>query len=76
MKHINIVQTVKQLGHNANVRKQEEEIVVGIVLVIVRRGEVAAGPCGVLETEKGCVQNRVAGTRKQKQYVTGSWVGE
>ena len=60
MEHINIVQIVKQIGHNANVRKQEEEIVVGIVLILVRRGEVAARP----------------GTRKQKQYVTGSWVRE
>ena len=70
VKHINIVQTVKQLGHNANVRKQEEEIVGGIVLIIVRRGEVAAGPHGTtaacLRQKKGCVQNRVAGTRKHK----------
>ena len=35
VEHINIVQTVKQIGQNATVRKQEEEIVVGIVLVIV-----------------------------------------
>ena len=31
---------------HANVRKQEEEIVVGIVLIIVKRGEVTAGPHG------------------------------
>ena len=80
MKHINIIQTFKQIGHNANVHKQEVEIVVGIVLIIVRRGEVTAGPHGTtaacLRQKKGCVQNRVAGTRKQKQYVTGSWVRE
>ena len=61
---------VKQIGHNANVRKQEEEIAVGIVLVIVRRAEVAAGPhnttAACLRQKKGCVQNRVAGTRKHK----------
>ena len=57
MKHINIVQTVKQIGHNANVRKQEEEIVVGIVLIIVRRGEVAAGPHG---TTAACLRQKKA----------------
>ena len=57
MKHINIVQTVKQIGHNANVRKQEEEIVVGIVLVIVRRGEVAAGPHS---TTAACLRQKKA----------------
>ena len=46
VEHINISQTAKQSGHNATVRKQEEEIAVGTVLVIVRRGEVTAGPHG------------------------------
>ena len=57
MKHINIVQTVKQIGHNATVRKQEEEIVVGIVLIIVRSGEVAAGPHG---TTAACLRQKKA----------------
>ena len=35
VQHINIGQTVKQSGHNANVRKQEKEIAVSVVLVIV-----------------------------------------
>ena len=46
VQNINIGQTFKQSGHNANVRKQEEEIAVSVVLVIVRRGEVTAGPHG------------------------------
>ena len=33
-------------GRNADGRKQEEEIVVSVVLVIVGRGEVTAGPHG------------------------------
>ena len=32
---INFGQTLKQSGHNANVRKQEKEIAVSVVLVIV-----------------------------------------
>ena len=57
MKHINIIQTVEQIGHNANVRKQEEEIVVGIVLILVRRGGVAAGPHG---TTAACLRQNKA----------------
>ena len=57
VKHINIGQTVKQSGRNANVRKQEEEIAVGIVFVIVRRGEVAAGPHG---TTAACLRQKKA----------------
>ena len=57
MKHTNIIQTVKQIGHNANVRKQEEEIVVGIVLIIVRGGEVTAGPHG---TTAACLRQKKA----------------
>ena len=52
----------KQIGHNANVRKQEEEIVVGIVLITVRRGEVAAGPPG---TTAACL--------RQKKAVCKTW---
>ena len=57
MKHINIVQTVKQIGQNANVRKHEEEIVVSIVLVIVGGGEVAAGQHG---TTAACLRLKKA----------------
>ena len=57
MEHINISQTAKQSGHNANVRKQEEEIAVGIVLLIVRRGEVTAGPHG---TTVACLRQKKA----------------
>ena len=35
-----------KVGRNANVRKQEEEIVTSVVLVIVGRGEITAGPHG------------------------------
>ena len=69
MEHLSIVQTVKQIGQTAAVRKHEEEVVVSIVLVIVGRGEVAAGEHGTTAAclrQKGCVQNRVAGTRKNK----------
>ena len=70
VEHINVGQAFEQSGRNANVRKQEEEIVVGIVLIILRGGEVRAGPHGTtaacLRQKKGCVQNRVAGTRKHK----------
>ena len=40
------VKPSRQSGRNANVRKQEEEIVVSVVLVIIRRSEVKAGPHG------------------------------
>ena len=56
-KHINVGQTVKQSGHNANVRKQEEEIAVSVVLVIVRGGEVTAGPHG---TTAACLRQKKA----------------
>ena len=39
-------QALEQSGHNVNVRKQEEEIAISVVLVIVGRGEVTAGPHG------------------------------
>ena len=32
--------------HNANIRKQEEEIIVSVVLIVVRGSEVTAGPHG------------------------------
>ena len=43
---INLSQDFKQSGRNANVRKQEKEVVVSVVLIIVGRGEVTAGPHG------------------------------
>ena len=58
MKHINVRQTVKQIGHNANVRKtEEEEIAVSVVLVIVRRDEFTAGPHG---TAAACLRLKKA----------------
>ena len=36
---INLSQAFEQSGRNANVRKQEKEIVVSVVLIIVGRGE-------------------------------------
>ena len=39
-------QALEQSGRNGNVRKQEKEIVVSVVLVIVGRREVTAGPHG------------------------------
>ena len=36
----------KQSGRNGNVRKQEEEIAISVVLVIVGGGDVTAGPHG------------------------------
>ena len=39
-------EVLKQSGCNVDVHKQEEEIVVSVVLVIVGRGEVTAGPHG------------------------------
>ena len=44
VKDINLSQALKQSGRNVNVRKQEEEIAVSVVLVIVGGGEVTAGP--------------------------------
>ena len=43
---INLSQALEQSGRNGNVRKQEKEIVVSVVLVIVGRSEVTAGPHG------------------------------
>ena len=37
-------QALEQSERNVNVRRQEKEIVVSVVLVIVGRGEVTAGP--------------------------------
>ena len=42
----NLSQAFEQSGRDANVRKQEKEIVVSVVLVIVGRGEVTAGQHG------------------------------
>ena len=41
-------QANKQSGRDVNVRKQEEEIAVSVVLVIVGRGEVTAGQHGTI----------------------------
>ena len=43
---INFSQAFEQSERNGNVRKQEKETVVSVVLVIVGRGEVTAGPHG------------------------------
>ena len=43
---ISLSQALKQSGRNTNVREQEKEIVVSVVLIIVRGGEVTAGPHG------------------------------
>ena len=43
---INLRQALEQSGRNGNARKQEKEIVVSVVLVILGRGEVTAGPHG------------------------------
>ena len=40
------VQAFEQSGRNGNVRQQEKEIVVSVVLVIVGRGEITARPHG------------------------------
>ena len=37
---------INYLLRNANIRKQEKEIAVSVVLIIVRGGEVTAGPHG------------------------------
>ena len=52
---INLSQAFEQSGRNANVRKQEEEIAVSVVFVIVRRGEVTAGPHG---TTAACLRQK------------------
>ena len=61
--YINL-RALEQSRRNANVREQEIEIVVSVVLVIVGRGEVTAGAtwhgCSRLETENAvCVPGRV-----------------
>ena len=43
---ISLRQALKQSGRNGNDRKQEKETVVSVVLILVRRGEVTAGPHG------------------------------
>ena len=43
---INLSQAFEQSGRNVNVRKQEKEIAVSVVLVIVGRSDVTAGPHG------------------------------
>ena len=43
---INLSQAFEQSGRNANVRKQEEEIAISVVLVLVGRGDVTAGAHG------------------------------
>ena len=59
---INLSQALKQSGRNVDVRKQEEEIVVSVVLIIVRRNEVTAGPHGTtaggLRLNTVCVPGR------------------
>ena len=47
------VRPSSEVGGNANVRKQEEEIAVSVVLVIVGRGDVTAGPHGTAATGLG-----------------------
>ena len=44
VKGINLSQAIEESGRNTNVRKQEKEIAVSVVLIIVRGGEVTAGP--------------------------------
>ena len=51
MWHINLSQAFKQSGRNANIREQEEEIVVSVVLVVVGRGEVTAGSHGTVAAD-------------------------
>ena len=73
---INLSQAFEQSGRNVNVRKQEEEIAISVVLVIVGRGDVTAGPHGTaaasLRLKKGCVRSRRGGTciRKHGAYKT------
>ena len=43
---LNLSQAFEQSGRNVNVRKQEEGIAISVVLVIVGRGDVTAGPHG------------------------------
>ena len=43
---INLSDALKQSGRNANVRKQEEEVAISVVLVIVGQSDVTAGPHG------------------------------
>ena len=43
---MNLSEALKQSGRNVNVRKQEEEIATSVMLVIVGRSDVTAGPHG------------------------------
>ena len=43
---MNFSQAFEQSGCNSNVRKQEKEVAISVVLVIVGRGDVTAGPHG------------------------------
>ena len=44
VQHLNFGEACEQGWRNANVRKQEKEIVVSVVLVVIRRGVIATGP--------------------------------
>ena len=59
---INLSQALKQSGRNVNVRKQKKEIAVSVVLVIVGRGDVTAGPrtaaAGLRLKKAVCVSRR------------------
>ena len=57
MEHINVGQTVKQSGRNANVHKQEKEAAISVVLIVARGGEVTAGPHG---TTAACLRQKKA----------------
>ena len=54
---INFRQALEQGRCNIDVRKQEKEIVVSVVLIIVRGGEVTAGPHG---TTAACLRQKKA----------------
>ena len=47
---INLSQAFEQSGRNVNVRKKEKEIAASVVLVIVGRSDVTAGPHGTATT--------------------------
>ena len=46
MQDINLSQALKKSGRNTNVREREKEIVASVVLIVVGRVEVTAGPHG------------------------------
>ena len=69
VQHLNFGEACEQGWRNANVRKQEKEIVVSVVLVVIRRGVIATGPhstAAVGSKLKRCVRFRQDGTCKQK----------